>query len=82
MGAKLLGFFLGGASGKRQAGWVVFIIVNAFLAWVIKTHAGGTDMGAFVGMFTIAWPMSFIAAIAPHTIHHFTALDKSPKWEE
>lgn len=62
--------FGSGVSGKRQAGWVMFTIVTGILLWIIKAHADGKDMTAFIGLMTIAWPTAMGAALGPHILHH------------
>ena len=64
---------LRGKSGNRQSGWVVFLTVNLFLAFVVGAHASGVDMLGFVPLFMFAWPTSFVAAIAPHTINYLNS---------
>ena len=65
--SKLFG---AGVSGKRQAGWIMFTIVTGILLWIIRIHAGGKDMSAFIGLMTIAWPTAMGAALGPHLLHH------------
>jgi len=57
-------------SGKREAGWVVFLAVTAAVYWAIHKHSLGVDMTPFVSLFVIAWPASFAAAVGPHVLHH------------
>ena len=57
-------------SGKREAGWVVFIIVTMIVGWSVWKHSEGTDMSAWVALFTVAWPTSMAAAVGPHVVHH------------
>jgi len=64
-----------GSSGKREGGWVVFVITTGILLWLIREHAQGKDMSAFIGLMTIAWPASMGAAVGPHVLHHI----KPPK---
>jgi dolichol kinase len=65
-------------SGKREAGWIVFVTVSAAVFWALQAHMEGSDMSAFVSLFVIAWPASFAAAVGPHVVHHL----RSPAWQE
>lgn len=57
-------------SGKREAGWVVFLTVSGAVFWALYQHAQGMDMEPFVSLFVIAWPASFAAVVGPHVVHH------------
>lgn len=57
-------------SGKREAGWVVFVCVTFAVYWALHKHSVGVDMSPFVPLFLVAWPASFAAAVGPHVVHH------------
>lgn len=69
-------------SGKREAGWVVFLTVSGAVFWSMWEHAAGGDMVPFVPLFIIAWPASFAAAVGPHVVHHLRPRARNNTWAE
>lgn len=57
-------------SGRREAGWVVFITVTSIVVWTMWEHSNGNDMSVWVGLLTLAWPTAMTAALGPHVLHH------------
>jgi len=68
-------WLLGGASDKREAAWLMFIIINAILIFAVHKESLGFGMPQTWSFMTVAWPFSAAVVAGVHA-QHFHAQSK------
>ena len=65
-------WLLGGNSDKREASWLIFVIINAILIYAVAKESNGVEMQQTWAFLIISWPTSLSAVIGVH-VQHFHA---------